>query len=318
MYLYAVKQKELIAYLTEQNKELMEQVKLLLEKVDYLTMKLYGVKSEKSKRLPKNNLATTSESAQKISDSEAVSGATSDSSNEKLSPTKDEDKDKEQVKPKREKVVRRAYEGLDEEVVSVPIADLPDGAIFLRYEDTVRLQYIPARIKKLIYRRPIYFKDDKFYMPELPEVPLEKCYAESSLLSAIITNKYRYHLPLERQLAIFKSLGVDIAKSTFNNWTIKSMDMLKPLADELHKVILRSQYVNMDETTVKLLLKGKDKCVNAYVWGMTAPQQKLTYFHYDNGSRGQETLKKLVKGFNGAVQSDDCASYNALEKGEFK
>ena len=36
------------------------------------------------------------------------------------------------------------------------------------------------------------------------------------------------------------------------------------------------------------------------------------------GSRGQETLKKLVKGFNGAVQSDDCASYNALEKGEFK
>ena len=73
-----------------------------------------------------------------------------------------------------------------------------------------------------------------------------------------------------------------IAKSTFNNWAIKSMDMLKPLADELHKVILRSQYVNMDETTVKLLLKGKDKCVNAYVWGMTAPQQKLTYFHYDN------------------------------------
>lgn len=38
--------------------------------------------------------------------------------------------------------------------------------------------------------------------PELPEVPLDKCYADASLLSAIITNKYRYHLPLERQLII--------------------------------------------------------------------------------------------------------------------
>lgn len=324
-YLYSVKKKDLEEYFSKQLaqkdnqiQELVDQVKLLLEKVDYLTAKLYGVKSEKSKRLPKNNLATTSNSVKKVSNTEVASNSSSeDNSIESPSINNATDSDK-QEKPKREKVDRRTYEGLDEEVILVEITDLPKGATFLRYEDTVRLQYIPARIKKLIYRRPVYFKNDKFYTPELPEMPLEKCYAESSLLSAIITNKYRFHLPLERQLAVFKSIGVDIPKSTFNTWATKSMDMLKPLAKELHKVILRSSYVNMDETTVKLLLKGLDKCANAYMWGMTAPLEKLTYFHYDNGSRSQEVLKKLVKGFCGAIQSDDCASYNPLEKGEFK
>ncbi len=308
-----MKDKELITYLLEQLakkdeqieelivqvNDFSEQVKILLEKVDYLTRKLYGVKSEKSGRLPKNNLATTYESIKK--DAETKS-----------------DSEPIESKPKREKVERRAYEGLDEQIIDVEIVDLPEGATFVRYEDTVRLQYIPARIKKLIYRRPVYVKDDKFYMPELPVTPLEKCYAESSLLSAIITNKYRYHLPLERQLTIFKSLGVDIAKSTFNNWAIRSMDMLKPLAEELHKVILRSQYLNMDETRVKVLLKGESKCKNGYMWGLTAPIEKLTYFHYDDGSRSQKSLESIIQGYRGAIQSDDCPSYKVLEKGEYK
>ena len=301
-----MKDKELTTYLLEQLAKkdeqitgLLEQVNLLLEKVDYLTQKLYGVKSEKSKRLPKNNLATTSESIEKSTGSNL-------------------DANTSELKPKRERVERRAYEGLDEQVIEVPIVDLPEGATLIRYEETVRLQYIPARIKKLIYRRPVYVKDDKFYMPYLPETPLEKCYAESSLLSAIITNKYRYHLPLERQLTIFKSLGIDIAKSTFNNWATRSMDMLKPLSEELHRVIMRSRYLNMDETTVKLLLKGESKCKSAYMWGMTAPIEKLTYFHYDDGSRSQKTLASIIEGYRGAIQSDDCPSYRALDKGEFK
>lgn len=105
----------------------------------------------------------------------------------------------------------------------MPMIDCPEDAVYLRTEETVRLIYIPANIKKIIYRRPIYVKDDKFYIPVLPEVPLDKYYADASLLSAIITNKYRYHLPLERLLVIFKSLGIDIAKSTFNNWATRSM-----------------------------------------------------------------------------------------------
>ncbi|MEG1502597.1 MAG: transposase, partial [Synergistaceae bacterium] len=79
-------------------------------------------------------------------------------------------------------------------------------------------------------------------------MPIDKCQADGSLLAAIITNKYRYHLPLERQLAIFQSLGVDIAKSTFNSWATKSIDLLKPLTDELHQIIRQSNYLNVDET----------------------------------------------------------------------
>lgn len=96
------------------------------------------------------------------------------------------------------------------------------------------------------------------------------------------------------------------------------MDLLKPLTDELHKVILRSDYLNIDETTIPLLLKGVDKCKRAYVLGMTSQVDKLAYFHYEDGSRTQNVLENLLRDYSGVIQSDDCPSYKILESEKYK
>lgn len=308
---------EQIKSLTNQTEELITQIKLLTEKVDYLTVKLYGAKSERSRvRLPKNTLEETAKSVVAVLESESASilkEINVETSNVNISI-----EEPQALKPKRENVQRRAYESLEEEIIELELKDCPKDAILLRTEDTFRLVYIPGKVKKIIYRRAIYLKDDKFYMPELPDTPLDKCYADSSLLAAIIVNKYRYHLPLERQLDIFKSLGIDIAKSTFNNWVVRSIDLLEPLTEKLREVILRCDYLNIDETTVPLLLKGVDKCKKAYIWGMISAKSKLSYFYYDNGSRGANVVEYLLNNYTGAIQSDDCASYKVLESRAYR
>lgn len=311
----ALAQKEIkISELTTQVLDLVDQMKLLSDKIDYLTGRLYGAKSEKS-RLPKNNLTTTAESVKKISDL-AESGETSSTVSQSCV---SEDTTHSPIPSKRDTVQRRTYDELEEEIKDVPFLDCPEGAILLRHEETTRLVYVPGKIIRVIWRRPIYIKDDKFYTPELPECPLDKCYADASLLATIITNKYRYHLPLERQLAMFKSLGIDIAKSTFNNWATRSIDLLNPLHDALLKIIRKSEYINIDETTIKVVTKEIIGCKDAYMWGLTSQFDKLALFYYDYGSRSQATLKKIIgDDFKGAMQSDACPSYLILESKEYK
>lgn len=149
-------------------------------------------------------------------------------------------------------------------------------------------------------------------------MPIDKCYADSSVLSTIITNKYRYHLPLERQLSIFKSFGVDIAKSTFNSWATKGIDLLKPLTDELQNIILKSNYLNIDETILPIMLKGESKCRKGYLWGVTSNKDKLVWLHYNNGSRSQECLSNILKEYKGTVQSDSYSAYKLLDKEQYK
>jgi hypothetical protein len=52
----------------------------------------------------------------------------------------------------------------------------------------------------------------------LPELPLAKSYAASSLLSELMIGKYVNHLPFYRQIQMFKQLEVTIPASTLNDW----------------------------------------------------------------------------------------------------
>lgn len=296
----------------KQLQELTNRIKELSDRIDYLTRQLYGGgKSEKSRpRLPKNTLATTAP----ISTIGACAVLEAPSVVASLSETPVIDS----TPNKKAKVERLNYDHIEERIVDIPAAPHPDDAIFIGHKETVRLEYIPATIKRVIFKRPVYVKNDIFYIPQLPEMPIDKCLADSSLLSAIITNKYRYHLPLERQLTIFQSLGVDIAKSTFNSWATKSIDLLKPLTDELHKIILKSNYLNIDETILPIMLKGEDKCQKGYLWGITSNKDKLVWLYYNNGSRGKDCLCDILKNYKGAVQSDGLSTYKILDKQQYK
>ena len=249
-----MKYKELYELSVKQNSDLIVQIKSLNEKVDYLLGQLFGSKSEKSKcRHKEIEPKTASPDAQSISD------VLLDEANDASEPIGNTNALKKST-PKRTSVTRRDYNELvdEEQVVELPDVELPEGARLLRIESSFILYYQPGKVIKRRYERNIYIKDDVFYQADFPLVPLARTYLDSSLLGAIITNKYAYHLPLERQLTIFSHIGVDFPKSTFNNWTTKSLDLLMPLADKLQQVILKSDYLILMKLPSLSLSRGKE------------------------------------------------------------
>lgn len=72
-------------------------------------------------------------------------------------------------------------------------------------------------------------------------------------------------------------------------------ELLSPLYSELVKLVTGSGYVQVDETTVRVINKGKGKTDKEYLWMVRAVMERLVIFHYDDGSRSGQTIRNLLK-----------------------
>jgi transposase len=104
-------------------------------------------------------------------------------------------------------------------------------------------------------------------MASTPMAPIPKALAGGSLLAEILTNKYQYHLPLYRPSKMLASYHLSIPDNTLGNWVSQvGMDLMK-LYEALWQVVLSSQYLQLDETPVKVLKPEK----KGYLWSYLAP-----------------------------------------------
>jgi hypothetical protein len=189
------------------------------------------------------------------------------------------------------------------------------GARIVREEEIVRFSYVQAKVVKIIYKRIIYGNGDKIFYAPFPSHLIERCLADNSLLAAIIANKFGYHIPIQRQLEIFKNIGIDWSKSTVNSWIARVIQILSPLFEELERQVIKSPYLNIDETTIPILIKGENATKKGYIWGMISPKDNLVSFRYDQGSRSKKVLDDILEGYTGAIQSDGYAVYKDVGRG---
>ena len=81
--------------------------------------------------------------------------------------------------------------------------------------------------------------------------------ADASLLATLISEKYCDHLPVYRQMTRFDRTGIKLAPSTLLDWIAKTCTLLNPLYEKLKQEVLQSNYLMMDETTMKVMDKSK-------------------------------------------------------------
>ena len=148
---------------------------------------------------------------------------------------------------------------------------------------------------------------------ELPPMPIPRSNAGASLLSHIITSKYLYHLPFHRIIEMLKHSGVKLSASTVNGWFSASADLLRALYHRLREIVLASDYIQVDESTVPVIDNKKHRAVKAYLWAVRSVMEDLTFFHYDKGSRAQKVVIELLKDYQGAIQTDGYEAYNIYE-----
>ena len=148
----------------------------------------------------------------------------------------------------------------------------------------------------------------------LPPMPLPRSNAGASLLAELLINKYQHHLPFYRQIAMFKQVGVSLPASTINGWFQSSCDLLRALYYRLQEVVMESDYIQVDESTVPVVDNEKHKTVKAYLWMVRSVMKNLVFFHYDKGSRAQKVVVELLQDFQGAIQTDGYEAYSIYEQ----
>ena len=182
-----------------------------------------------------------------------------------------------------------------------------------------QLVFIPATAKVLVHIRPKYAcsscKDGITVAPP-PVQPIPKSFASASLLAQIVTSKYVDALPLYRQAKIFERIGVDLSRNTMASWVIRMGELVSPLTQRFLDEIRANSFVQCDETPFQVLKEdGKLATSSSYLWALRGGglDRPLLYYEYDP-SRSGEVPKRLLRGFEGFLQTDGYEGYTALGK----
>ena len=186
-------------------------------------------------------------------------------------------------------------------------------------ESSDQLKFIPATVEILRHIRPKYAcptcKEGVKIAP-MPKLPIPKSLATPSLLAHVATSKYVDGLPLYRQEKIFQRLGIDVSRATLASWMVKMGDLVEPLMGRIRKEIRSHSFVQCDETPFQVLKEpGKRAQSQSYLWTLRGgkPDHPLIYYEYDP-SRSGEVPKRLLRGFEGFLQTDGYEGYTAIGK----
>jgi len=203
-----------------------------------------------------------------------------------------------------------------EVIVIEPEGDLT-GLKKIGEEVTETLACRPARLVVLRRVRPKYVdpQDESrgVIIAELPVRAIEKGLAEPSLLAHVVIEKYVDHLPLYRQVQRFTREGLTLSDSTLGDWVRASAELLEPLYQALVEEALKSGYIQADETPIQVQDEQKQGTTHrGYYWVYHAPLGGLVLVDYQPG-RGRDGPKDLLDGYQGALQSDGYAVYDAYD-----
>ena len=311
-------QAETIKKLTEQHESLQSRIKELTAQIAWLNRQLFGRKSEKLPIIDPNYpdlfAGMLPENAQQIADAH-------DEAVEKIIKTKEE--------RRQEKKNRIMMEDLPvlEQVILTP--DNLDTNLYKKIgqEVTRIVEHKPGQLYiKEIIREKWGLKDNTSTAPKgmsgvliapMPLLPIYKGIAGASLLAEILLQKYEYHMPYYRQIKQYSHLGMKgLTESTVDGWFKQTMELLRPLYEVLKAEVMKSDYVQADETTTPVMNKETHKAAKEYLWMVRAVMERLVLFHYDQGSRAGAVIESLANRYNfkGYLQCDGFAGYETAFK----
>ncbi len=165
--------------------------------------------------------------------------------------------------------------------------------------------------------RPKYAKKEGgIAIAELPPRAIERGNAGAGLLAHLLVGKYVDHLPIYRQIKQFKRWGVELSESTVYEWTASAAKYLTPVYDQMVKKVLSGNYLQVDESPIKVLQgsEAKQGIHQGYLWVYHSPPDDIVFFDYRKG-RDQSGPKELLESFNGIIQTDGYNVYEAIAPG---
>lgn len=214
---------------------------------------------------------------------------------------------------------------VEEEIIDIPeeekvCPETNEPLVKIGEEISYKLAHKPGSyyVKKIIRPKYAFQKkpEEGIKVANLPEGLLPKCRADESLLAEICTRKFGDHLPLYRIKELLSREDIEISRPLLSNWVLRSGLALCPLYEEMQKHILDSGNVFADETPVDLLMPGKGKTHQGYMWVMAggkgaSPRYRTYHFRLN---RKHCHIGDLLGKYNGVLHSDKYGAYETLAK----
>lgn len=193
-------------------------------------------------------------------------------------------------------------------------------------EDTEGMVCIGEEITELLAKRPasqyvLQIVRRKYARPDgtgvligaMPLRAIEKGMVDESFLADMLVSKFVDHLPLYRQGKILERQGIRIPTSTMSDWVAACGRLLQPLYEAMKKEVLASDYLQVDESPIKVQDRRKKGSTHqGYQWIYHDVSLKLVLFDYQEG-RGRDGPKKMLKRYQGYLQTDGYQVYDAFD-----
>lgn len=293
----------------------------LRSRIAYLERMLYGAKSDRlMSQVPANQPGLFDDLFNKAMDEKAAQI-------EQMA--KEIEKEGRRRREKCRKISSRPakyhYQGLEERhTILMPEGINPQEYDIIGKDITRILRREPAKVWVEVIERPILrAKADKelpnprIYQAKAPEAVIGGNHVGADMLSQIIIDKYRYHLPECRQAKQYADLGVKLPTSTINDWVHAVASRLEPIYEAVRADILQSDYIQGDEVPWRIADRpgGSRK---GYAWQFldNRPQSHGLYFLYMNGSRAGTVPRAELRNFKGAIQTDGYGVYDYFDHQE--
>ena len=210
-----------------------------------------------------------------------------------------------------------------DEVLDLPAEHKVDAAtgqtlVKLRDETSEKLAWKPGQWYVRRFIRPIYVHPDRqsekagVYVQPMPDSPIEKCKADTSVLAMVGVKKYVDHLPLYRQQQIFRREGIEVASSTLNAWAIDPILACEPLYEAFRVDVIGRPVIFTDDSPVKMLKEGLGRTKEARIWvyvGGCGPPYRFFDFTED---RCKERPGRILGDYAGYVHADAYSGYDHL------
>ncbi len=172
-------------------------------------------------------------------------------------------------------------------------------------EVSEQLDIIPAKFFVRRHVRPKYCcrHCEKLHTAALPAQPIDKGIAAPGLIRHVAAAKYLNHLPLYRQEAEFKRMGVAIPRSTMAGWFGELEVLLDPLVGRIIETLIAERLLHADEIPVPVLDPGAGKTATGYLWAYrSGPWSTLQTVAFDFAmSRASQWPTRFLKPFTGTM-----------------
>ncbi len=133
------------------------------------------------------------------------------------------------------------------------------------------------------------------------------------LLVHLLVSNYTDHIPLYRLEQIAARVGVDLPRQKLSRWVEHTALLLRSIHDRLRARILASDYVQIDETQVKVLNPDcSGHAAQAYLWTYLSSLSEAIVFDFDLSRSRGNLCEFFPPDWREVLQSEGYEAYGSF------